>query len=60
MNRGQGLESKYAQSVLEIIENVRERGDEAVFYYAEKFDRVKLTSESVKVSEEEIEAFIDM
>ncbi len=55
MNRGQGLESKYAQSVLEIIENVRERGDEAVFYYAEKFDRVKLTSESVKVSEEEIE-----
>ena len=55
MNRGQGLESKYAQSVLEIIENVRERGDEAVFYYAERFDRVKLTSESVKVSEEEIE-----
>ena len=30
-NRGQGLESKYAQSVLEIIENVKNFGDSAVF-----------------------------
>ncbi|SMO70036.1 histidinol dehydrogenase [Balnearium lithotrophicum] len=53
--RGQGLESKYAQSVLEIIENVRKFGDSAVFSYAKKFDRVDLNSENVKVSEEEIE-----
>ena len=54
-NRGQGLESKYAQSVLEIIENVRNFGDNAVFSYARKFDRVELTPENVRVTEEEIE-----
>ncbi|TCK05193.1 histidinol dehydrogenase [Phorcysia thermohydrogeniphila] len=54
-NRGQGLESKYAQSVLEIIENVKKFGDSAVFSYARKFDKVELTSENVRVSEEEIE-----
>ncbi|GAB6076275.1 histidinol dehydrogenase [Desulfurobacterium crinifex] len=54
-NRGQGLESKYAQSVLEIIENVKNFGDSAVFSYAKKFDRVELTPENVRVAEEEIE-----
>ena len=54
-NRGQGLESEYARSVLEIIENVKNFGDNAVFSYAKKFDRVELTPENVKVSEEEIE-----
>ena len=54
-NRGQGLESKYAPAVLEIIENVRNFRDRAVFGYAKKFDRVELNAENVKVSEEEIE-----
>ncbi|OMH40172.1 histidinol dehydrogenase [Desulfurobacterium indicum] len=53
--RGQGLENKYATSVLEIIENVRKYGDTAVFGYAKKFDRVELTPENVRVSEKEIE-----
>ncbi|RUM90893.1 MAG: histidinol dehydrogenase [Thermovibrio sp.] len=53
--RGQGLESKYAQSVLEIIESVRKFGDNAVFGYAKKFDRVDLTPENVRVSNGEIE-----
>ena len=39
------------QDVLKIIEQVRERGDEAVVEYTEKFD--KLTLESIRVSEEE-------
>ncbi len=54
-NRGQGLEREYAPAVLEIIDNVREKGDEALFYYAKKFDRVELSPDNVKVSEEEIE-----
>ena len=54
-NRGQGLESKYAKSVLEIIENVRNYGDNAVFGYAKKFDGVEINEENVRVSEEEIE-----
>ena len=39
------------QDVLKIIEQVRERGDEALVEYTEKFD--KLTLESIRVSEEE-------
>ncbi len=54
-DRGQGLEGKYAPSVLEIIENIRKYGDTAAFGYAKKFDRIDLTSENVKVSEKEIE-----
>ncbi|RUM44634.1 MAG: histidinol dehydrogenase [Desulfurobacterium sp.] len=54
-NRGQGLESKYAQSVLEIIENVKNYGDSAVFSYARKFDKVEINSRNIKVSEEELE-----
>jgi len=54
-NRGQGLESKYASAVLEILENVRVYGDTAVFGYAKKFDKVELNEQNVRVSEEEIE-----
>ena len=43
-------------TVAEIIRNVRERGDEALFEYCERFDKAKLSS--LLVSEEEIdEAF---
>ena len=55
-NRGQGLESEYAGAVLEIVESVRESGDKALFAYAERFDRVRLTPENVKVSESEIDS----
>lgn len=39
--------------VSEIIDNVRKNGDKALFEYAEKFDKAKLSS--LEVSEEEIE-----
>lgn len=39
--------------VFEIIENVKQNGDKALFEYAEKFDKAKLSS--LEVSEEEIE-----
>lgn len=42
------------KAVEEIIENVKERKDEALFEYTEKFDKVKL--ETLIVSHEEIEA----
>ena len=48
--------SEYEQTVREIIEDVRARGDEAVFELEEKFDKCKLTRETVRVSREEIEA----
>ena len=47
---------EYEKTVREIIENVREKGDAALYGYSEKFDKVKL--DSLTVSEEEIrEAF---
>jgi histidinol dehydrogenase len=45
----------YEASVREIIEQVREKGDEALFALTEKFDGAKITAENVQVTEEEIE-----
>ena len=46
-----------AEKVAEILRNVRERGDEAVLEYTEKFDHVKL--ESLTVTPEEIQEALD-
>ncbi len=44
----------YEASVREIVEQVRTNGDEALFGYTEKFDKVKLTPDTVRVSDAEI------
>src|SRR3712207_2489027 len=41
--------------VQDIINNVREKGDEAVFDYTAKFDGILLSEDSIRVTEEEIE-----
>lgn len=41
------------KTVAEILANVREQGDKAVFDYTERFDGVRLTPETLRVSEEE-------
>ena len=53
-------EEKYDVSgiVSEIIADVRKRGDEALFEYTERFDKVKLAT--LKVSEEEIDEAFDI
>jgi len=43
------------KEVLPIIDDVRARGDEAVIEYIERFDGVKLTPESLRVSEDDID-----
>ncbi|HOK56221.1 MAG TPA: histidinol dehydrogenase [bacterium] len=45
-------EEDIEKGVKEIIKRVKEEGDKAIFYYTEKFDRVKL--ENLKVNEDEI------
>ena len=47
-----------ADIVTDIIENVKENGDKALFEYCEKFDKAKLTS--LEVSEQEIEEAFNM
>ena len=45
---------KFEASVQEISNAVKEKGDEAVFEYTEKFDGVRLDAEHLLVTEEEI------
>lgn len=42
------------QTVAEILQNVREKKDEALFAYTKKFDGADLTGETVKVTEAEV------
>lgn len=44
----------YEQTVSEIVNNVKENGDKAVFDYTEKFDHFALNSGNIRVTEEEI------
>lgn len=44
----------YESAVTEILNEVKEKGDEALFSYTEKFDGAKLTKETVEVTEDEI------
>ena len=41
--------------VQEIIDQVKEKGDEAVFAYTEKFDKARITGDNVRVTKAEIE-----
>ena len=45
----------YEEQVNAIVNDVKARGDEAVFEYTEKFDGTKLTADTVLVTEAEIE-----
>ena len=44
----------YEQSVREILDAVRERRDQALFEYTEKFDGARISADNILVTEEEI------
>uniref|UniRef100_UPI004056A640 histidinol dehydrogenase n=1 Tax=Candidatus Electrothrix sp. TaxID=2170559 RepID=UPI004056A640 len=46
-------DNKCAQTVSDILEQVRSRGDEAVLEYTRRFDAPELSLEEFKVSKEE-------
>ena len=46
---------EYTSQVQEIVDGVKERGDEALFAYTEKFDGAKVSADNIRVTEEEIE-----
>ena len=46
---------EYEARVASILEEVKEKGDEAIFAYAKQFDHVKLTQNTFRVSEAEIQ-----
>lgn len=53
--------SEYEETVDEILSNVKENGDQALFAYTLKFDKFQLTPENIRVTREEIqEAYAQM
>lgn len=55
LKRSPNQYEQYANTVNEIIENVRVRKDEALFEYTERFDKARLNEDTIKVTKEEIE-----
>ncbi len=45
----------YAATVDEIVNNVRDNGDKALFEYTKKFDKADINADNVRVTKEEIE-----
>ncbi|MCM1134208.1 MAG: histidinol dehydrogenase [Clostridium sp.] len=55
LKRSPGSFGQYEQIVADIINEIRGRGDEALFEYTLKFDKCSITAETIKVTEEEIQ-----
>jgi len=55
VSRGEIEVEKYEDIVKEILQEVKEKGDEALIAYTEKFDKVKLTAEDIQIPFEELE-----
>ena len=55
LKRNPGQYTQYENTVSEIISNVRQNGDEAVFDYTKKFDKWDINANNIRVTKEEIE-----
>jgi len=54
LNRNSHFKKRVTESVRKILDNVRLNGDEALVKYTRKFDKVKLKTKDIKVTECEI------
>lgn len=54
LKRSPNSYGKFEQAVAEILETVRQGGDQAVFDYSMKFDKAEINAENIRVTEEEI------
>lgn len=59
LKRNPGQYTEYDKVVAEIIDNVRNQGDEAVFDYTNRFDKWGVNKDNVRVSQEEIDEAYD-
>ncbi len=55
LKRSPGNYTEYEDTVYEIVHNVRQRRDDAVFEYTMKFDKFALNAGNIKVTREEID-----
>lgn len=54
LKRSPNSYGQYEKTVDEIIRQVREKGDEALFAYTRQFDRCEITKDTIKVTDEEM------
>ncbi len=57
--RASSPSAEIIKTVTDIIEDVKENGDKALLAYTEKFDRVKLTAETLEMSREDLQKQAD-
>ena len=50
------IKNRITKKVEKILKDVKEHGDEALIYYTKKFDKVKLSTKELRISESEISA----
>lgn len=55
LKRNPGQYTEYEKTVNEILQEVKEKRDEALFSYTEKFDGCKLNKDTIRVTQEEID-----
>ena len=51
--------TEYESTVNEIINNVKENRDKAVFEYTKKFDKADVDASNIRVTEEEIKEYVN-
>ena len=54
LNRNPGSYTEYENTVNEIISDIRNNGDKALFEYTAKFDKCSLDATSIKITDDEI------
>lgn len=59
LKRSPSQYTEYEATVKEILENVRENGDRAVFDLTKKFDKCDINEENIRVTDEEIKEAVD-
>lgn len=54
LKRSPNSYGEFEQRVADIVDNVKENGDKAIFDYTERFDGVKVDAQTIRVTEDEI------
>lgn len=60
LKRAPGQYAEYEDTVRSILEDVKTRGDTAVFEYTKKFDRWDITTDNIMVTREEMQEAYDL
>ena len=59
LNRNPGSYTEYENTVNEIINDIRNNGDKALFEYTAKFDKCTLDASCIKITDDEIKEAYD-